>query len=342
MFKSWSARLAFVAVAAMPSAGCADGLTNPLLEAGPVPLVATPVPLWPGDPSRTALGALDFRGGVELDGAGVGFGGISALALDADGTGFLALSDIGFWVTGRLVFEDGRLAGVADAVAGRLRDRDGAPVDRALRDAEALAVVGDGTVAVAFEREHRVWAYAPDAAGGLSGVPTPMPMPPGLAAAARNDGLEALARLADGRWVGIAQDLADADGRMGWIGSGPPHAIDWQPFRYAAADGFDVADAAALPGGDLLVLERSIGLLTGARARLVHVPAAALRPGAVTAGTELAWLAPPLTVDNFEAVAVARRAEGTVILIASDDNFQPFQRSLLLAFLWPNSPPQRP
>lgn len=50
-------------------------------------------------------------------------------------------------------------------------------------------------------------------------------------------------------------------------------------------------------------------------------------------------LAPPMTVDNFEGVAVVARPDGGWRLyLLSDDNFQPAQRTLLLAFDW--TPPK--
>ena len=40
-----------------------------------------------------------------------------------------------------------------------------------------------------------------------------------------------------------------------------------------------------------------------------------------------------MTVDNYEALAVWRAPGGeTMLLLASDDNFSPRQRTLLLAF----------
>jgi hypothetical protein len=43
----------------------------------------------------------------------------------------------------------------------------------------------------------------------------------------------------------------------------------------------------------------------------------------------------PLAVDNFEALAVQQTATGTMILIASDDNYSSFQQTLILQFLLP-------
>ena len=48
---------------------------------------------------------------------------------------------------------------------------------------------------------------------------------------------------------------------------------------------------------------------------------------------ELATWTAPATVDNFEGIAAVRRPDGGVRLyILSDDNFNPGQRTLLLAF----------
>ena len=48
---------------------------------------------------------------------------------------------------------------------------------------------------------------------------------------------------------------------------------------------------------------------------------------------QLAVIAPPMPIDNFEAVSAARAPDGTVRLyILSDDNFSKRQRTLLFAF----------
>ena len=60
------------------------------------------------------------------------------------------------------------------------------------------------------------------------------------------------------------------------------------------------------------------------------MPAAALRPGATVSGQEIAILAPPLDVDNFEGVATRTGPHGeTLIYLVSDDNFQPLEKTLL-------------
>ena len=52
-------------------------------------------------------------------------------------------------------------------------------------------------------------------------------------------------------------------------------------------------------------------------------------------GEDLLRLDPPLRLDNFEGIAVQEDAAGTLIYLISDNNFQPFQRTLLLQFRLP-------
>ena len=47
----------------------------------------------------------------------------------------------------------------------------------------------------------------------------------------------------------------------------------------------------------------------------------------------LAVLAPPLTVDNMEAIAARKNEAGeTILYLMSDDNFSSDQRTLLMMF----------
>jgi hypothetical protein len=99
--------------------------------------------------------------------------------------------------------------------------------------------------------------------------------------------------------------------------------------RYRRPQGFRPTDAALLPDGRLLVLNRRFRLFEGWSARLVM---AGLGPDGVIATREIAALAPPLTVDNMEAMSVTREGGRTILWLASDDNFSPLQRTLLLKF----------
>jgi hypothetical protein len=176
---------------------------------------------------------------------------------------------------------------------------------------------------VAFERWHRIRVFASPEAPGLF-----FPAPPGIATLPGNAGLESLTVLADGRLLAIAEATGEDGTAPAWIGRGDGGA--WQERRYRPAPDFAAVDAAGLPGGGALVLERRASVLTGFSCRICWLPAAALA-APVLAPRELALLTAPLTSDNYEGIAVAQRADGALdVAIVSDDNFAFFQRNILM------------
>ena len=294
-----------------------------------IPLSARQIPLDPEDRSRHIVGDLRFLGGLDLRSDEPAFGGLSGLTVTADGR-LAAVSDRGRWFMARIVRNDaGRLVGLADGELGLLKDPDGRPVRDDWRDAESLERLPGGDWLVGFEGEHRVWRY-PAATGGLQGRPVPVPTPKAIARAPANGGLEAVTRLPDGRILMLAQGLKHDDGaRAGWlVGDGGIEALG-----YRTAPKFLPTDAATLPGGDVLVLSRRFSVIGGVRARLERIPASAIGAGVTLQGTLVARFERPLTVDNFEGVAVVQDDDGgTLVYILSDDNFNFFQRTLLLLF----------
>ena len=102
---------------------------------------------------------------------------------------------------------------------------------------------------------------------------------------------------------------------------------------YLPSEDFRVTDCAALSHGDVIVLERRyvpFGILS---ARLKLVRGETVQPGAKLLGEELLQLEYPLNVDNFEGIAVQEDpSNGTIIYLVSDDNYNPFQRTLLFQF----------
>jgi hypothetical protein len=52
----------------------------------------------------------------------------------------------------------------------------------------------------------------------------------------------------------------------------------------------------------------------------------------VVTGEAVGTLAAPMAVDNLEGIAVERVGGRTIVWLISDDNFLPFQRTLLLKF----------
>jgi hypothetical protein len=290
-----------------------------------------PVPLNPEAPQERRVGDLIFRGGLALNDPIDGVGGFSAIRVSADGARLLALSDRGRWFDMALAYDPrGDLAGAEVAGSGRLIDPDGRSLTRVYEsDAESVAALPNGSLVVAFEQDHRLWRY-PGTEPPFSQPPTELKAPPGIGRARGNQGMEAVTELADGRLLVIAEGLRLADDTgAAWVGDGER----WSAVGYGLNPGFEPTGAALLPDGDVIVTERRASLLGGFAARLVRLPRESLDGGARLDGREIARLERPLTVDNVEAVAVRLNGSGeTLVYVVSDDNFTPFQRSLLMMF----------
>jgi hypothetical protein len=300
-------------------------------------LLAAPALAQPLPPLATAV-ALDLPdhhglrplGGLEISRERLGFGGLSGLHIAADLT-LTAVSDIGYFAEFTLVL-DAHLTptGLAPRRAARLRDGAGRPLPRGrVADAEALARLPDGSFLVAFERWHRIRRYR-----DLDGPGEFAPAPPGIEQAPPNTGLEALAVLADGSWLAIAEEMA-VPGHAGATAAWLRRAGSWVAFAWKPAPWMSPVDATPLPDGGALVLERGFSLLGGFSARIVRADPAALagaRTGSVLTGEEILRIAPPLPVDNYEAIAAFAHQGRLLLAILSDDNQSRLQRTLLLLF----------
>lgn len=286
--------------------------------------------LHPRDAKVTRVGPLELVAGLELSARHARFGGYSGLVIDDGGRRLVAVSDLGHWLVARLLRDaDGRLRGLAGSEIHPIRDRNGLPftVKRA-GDAEALERLPDGSFLVAFEQIHRIARYAgPEPWRSRAEIQV---APKNLSRQAANGGIETMARLADGRLLLVSEtDEREAGILKAWIGAGGA----WREAGYRRRGDFRPVDAKALPGGDLLVLERAFTLLGGFATRLVRVPAGEIRPGATLEGRDMAEIAAPLLADNFEGLAVEPAGDGAVfVYLLSDDNRVALQRTLLLQF----------
>jgi hypothetical protein len=296
----------------------------------PLEMSSRRVFLNPEDRTAERVGALLWRGGIELDAEDEDFGGLSGLLISADRRTATMVGDRGRWVTARLVQDaEGRLVGATDGRIGALVGPDGEGLEgKQQKDAESLAALADGALLVSFEHDHRILRYPP-APRAFGRPPVVLDAPPALADLPRNKGLEALAVLDGGRLVAITQGRdADAD-----IAAFLRQDGRWFRLSYPKHGAYTPTGATVLPNGDLLVLERRFNWLGGPAARLVAVEAARVRPGGVLEGREIAEIRLPLTVDNMEGVAARRGSAGeTLIYLLSDDNFSPLQRTLLMLF----------
>ena len=285
--------------------------------------------IFPVERPGTVVGKLEFRGGLDLRSTDRRFGGLSGLRVSADGAGITAVSDNGYWLAATLAYDRrGHLAAAGAAALGPLIGENLKPlVNTMAGDAESLERTSSGWL-VGFEHAHRILFYR-DSDPPFA-RPAPFPTPPGFSAAPVNEGLEALAALPDGRLLAITEGLTTETGDLrGWV----LEPGGWQTLSYVRTELFQPADAAALPNGDVLVLERRFSFIGGFGSRIVRLRHADITPGARLSGEELARIERPLVTDNFEGIAVRPGAAGeTLVYIVSDDNYQPLQRTLLFMF----------
>jgi hypothetical protein len=287
------------------------------------------------EPELRRFGRLEFRGGLELTSSYREFGGLSALRMGRDGSQFVAITDKGFWFTGRIVYEGTRPVGIADAAMAPMLDAGGRPLAaRGWYDTEGLADDGQGTLYVGIERVNRIVKFD-FARHGVLARAEPVRAPPGLQALPYNLGIEGLAFVPKGlplagALIAFSERALDRAGniRAFLIGGPAPGG-----FAVRRTDGFDINDCALLPSGDLLLLERRFSWASGIAIRLRRIALASIAPGALVDGPVLLFADMGYQIDNMEALGVHRTAQGeTVLTLLSDDNFSVLQRTLLLQF----------
>lgn len=306
---------------------------------GTADINAEPVALFPDDPGRRGLGALHYAGGLILSGGGGRFGGWSAMEVSADGSRLLAISDSGAWITAGLDYDaHGDLVGLSDVVIAPMLGENGAPLSGDRADAEGLADLGGGRYAVSFERDHRIAVYdiGPQGSDIETATPEPFPAPPGADRLRANAGAEALARLDNGLLVGIEDPIVDGQPNTVWRYDlnrldTPPQSAD-----LALTPGFGLTGLTPDGDGGLIVVGRFWTREVGNRITIGRIPPGALNAaGGLITPEPVAAFEPAMTIDNFEAVALARVGGARRLYLLSDDNFNDAQRTLLLSFAWP-------
>jgi hypothetical protein len=300
------------------------------IEVSAQPIVAFDI----RDPSRRQFGLLEFRGGLVLRSSYENFGGISAIRVASDGAHFIALSDKGWWFRGRIVYEGTHPSAIADAEMAPILGADGRPLAaRGWFDTESIAEDG-GTLYVGIERVHQIvrFNYGKD---GLLARGQPIAVPPGLRSLPANKGLEALVFVPKGfalagTLIAISERGLDKAGNINAFLIGGPSPDNFAVKRSA---NYDISDAAALPGGDILILERKFSWTSGLFVRMRRIALAAIKPGALVDGPVLFEADLGYEIDNMEGLSVHRSAGGEIVLtLISDDNFSAIQRTLLLQF----------
>lgn len=253
-------------------------------------------------------------------------GGMSAIELDRNGSGFTALSDRGGWTTGRLIRDDaGRITGIEAAPVRLLRGKGSAPLAAERSDSEGLAIAPDGTAYVSLEGVARVLRYA-----RLDGPAENLPIPPEFRRLQRNSALEALAISPDG----ALYTLPERSGR-----ENRPFPVfrfrngTWsQPFTIPRLGSFLPVGADFGPDGRLYLLERQFRGLMGfaARVRRFEIAGDSISAGEVLLETR------PGQHDNLEGMAVWRDGGGDIRLtLIADDNFRFFQTTEIVEYRIP-------
>ncbi len=283
-----------------------------------------PLSLDPNHPGIRRLGDLIFLNAWELTSDNEDFGGISALTVLADGR-FVGVSDagtlIGFGLSNGDTMERPFIAPLPDKPLSGFDYKDW--------DSEGVAYnPGSGEFWVSFEANHAIRRYS----RSFSRVTGSIEMS-GRYKWAANKGIEALVRLSDGRFVAIAENL-EKGLHEGYLFSGDPvengTIKTW--FQFRPPTGYRVTDAVLLSDGRLMLLNRSVGFLRGFSAKLSIVELARIRKDAVVAADVVATLSAPLLVDNMEGIAVTPDKTDDIIWLISDNNFNIFQRTLLMKF----------
>jgi hypothetical protein len=316
-------RLAFlaalVALAPLPLA----------LRATPEAIVARPVPLDPHDPGRVTLGKLRFLGGWVLRATDRRFGGISSMTLE-DGH-FVMLNDGG--VVTRFRFS-GR-GEASDVSVSLLPAGPGDGSRKVDRDSESSTYdPASGHVWAGFETRNQIWRYTKNFAAADGHV-----APAAMADWGNNEGAEAMVRLHDGRFLVFGETETRKNGEhlallfpQDPVEGGAPVEVGYK----GPGDGFRPTDAVELPDGRVLVLHRHFTPTSGFSAAISVVDPRAVGPDGHMAEEVIVprW-APPLTVDNMEALAIEPTPAGPVVWIASDDNYFFLERTLLMRFALP-------
>jgi hypothetical protein len=356
--KRFVAILSLWAIAGASTALLAQTLPSaPFIE--PLMLSAKPVPLNANDPAQTSVGRLTYVGGVEISSAHPLFGGVSGMRFTGQGLNMIGVSDEGRWISWTLVEQNGQLTGVEGGFIAAMLDDQGKRLVKSNGDAEAIdirpapesiAPAGLDVVLVAFEGETRVLEYigpfARDAKSAFGALPSQTVSLSALGKVPNNGGPEAFGFvLGRASWLAVSEDGEGPEGSKSAVlnrvdAAGGKRVTQQIAFGVRTSPGYKPTDVVKLNDDTALLLTRYFNPLSGVAAELSLLPLKDVKPGTVVSAQPIARLAPPLSVDNMEAVAVRTDADGsTAIYIMSDNNFSGLQRTLLMKFrLAPRSP----
>ena len=302
---------------------------------------AAPVLRFKGAEIDQPVDALIFRGGLTLQSQDDTFGGLSGVTQTGADQRISFISDRGNFVAGQLAYDQAdRLIGFIGVTIEPMRNSGGDVLPRQYaRDAEGVDTIWRNgqpvAVRVGFEHLTRVADFS-ITDGKPGGAAREVPIPQWLTDNRTNQTLESVciappASPIAGSTLLLAEEALDENGnhRGELLGVNDKGAL-----AYANSPVVNPTDCKFLPNGDLLVLERGVSLFAFVM-NLRLVPAAEVRPGNLMTG-QLLLSAQGGEIDNMESLLVHKTPGGeTRILIGSDNNFNDWQRTMLLEFALP-------
>ncbi|MCJ2182840.1 esterase-like activity of phytase family protein [Novosphingobium sp. 1949] len=298
---------------------------SPKIRLGPwqrLTVTHQPIP----DRERLARYLKPFRLEQALRFEGSQAGGYSSL-IAFDSRHFLTVSDNGRWLRfdfarpGRVGYTFGNVAFAQAAHDKESRDVESSVLDRV-----------HGGLWLGLEGQNAIVRT------DLSLVEQRRVQPAAMHHWGENTGPEAMAHLADGRFIVVRETALAGTGNRRHEGvlfaSGDPTRDPRsQPFVFDGPRNFSVVDMAQMPDGRVLVLMRRLAWIAPLRfaGRIVIADPSQIREGKVWASQQVAVLASDMPIDNFEGIAVSPGAHGRLdVWLISDDNFlRVVQKTLL-------------
>ena len=325
-------RLLIPLIAFIPIGGPRSANLTPI-AAEDIIITARAVTIQPGAPSRVRVGSLVLIGGWKLESSSRQFGGWSALHVEGDRV--VTVSDGG----AVLRFKLGRFGHPSEAHIDPLPRGCGPIDDKHLRDSESLAGGNGGDWWVGYEWRNAICRISPDFAHAIR-----VTAPPAMADWPKRSGPETMLRLADGRFLVLAEGSRGGAPRSLLIfdrDPTDPAAVPEHAF-YTPPAGFDPTDAAQLPDGRILIINRRFGLDTLFTGVLTIVDPVRIVKGATVTGVPIARFEPPVLSDNYEGLSITVEDGKPVVWMISDDNFMSWEGTYLLKFaIDPVEPPTK-
>jgi len=311
-------------------------LTTPdIAAADPIKVSHEPIDYFNIGSSDQSAGKLTYIGGLEIESEDKSFGGFSGLRISSDGKRLYSVSDTSLWLTAEIKRDEkDKIIALSKTNLSCLCRANGSPYgSKHWGDAEGLEIAGKSAYVV-FERLNRINIY-PIKSDLTPGKPKQATASFKPFKVSYSEGLEALALAPKasplaGKFIAIAEESLNAKGQnRAFIAD----AKTITEFAITRDSDYSVTDATFLPDGDLLILERRVGLSVGVGTRIRRIKSAAIKKGAELTGETLMEASLSSRIDNMEGITTWQTSTGeTRIAIMSDDNFNVIQRTLLLEF----------